>query len=259
MRANKLWAFLLGVETAAIVESVVTDEDDDGLFVVACVRKHHEDTGRCPHCLRRCVGYDQGDGPRRWRTLDLGSVRAFIEADAPRVRCPQHGVVVEHMPWARGTARFTRAFEDQVAWLAARTDKTALSMQARVAWRTVGAIIERVVVTERKKRDPLDGVSRIGIDEVSYRYVAARMQIERLQNNRSWYVIANNVETLSIRYWDDSETEIFPADESARRSIRKVGIALRVRTTEKDRVTGKYKTYTTRTEIAPRNLPFLPS
>src|SRR5260370_8098437 len=38
--------------------------------------------------------YDAGAGRRRWRALDLGTVRAVLEADAPRVRCPDHGVVV---------------------------------------------------------------------------------------------------------------------------------------------------------------------
>lgn len=46
-------------------------------------------------------GYDRGEGRRRWRHLDLGVVRSFIEAEAPRVRCPEHGVVVAWVPWAR--------------------------------------------------------------------------------------------------------------------------------------------------------------
>ncbi len=40
----------------------------------------------------------------------------------------------------------------------------------RISWLTVGRIIERVVVDERAKRgDPLRGLQRIGIDELSYR------------------------------------------------------------------------------------------
>ncbi len=39
----------------------------------------------------------------------------------------------------------------------------------RTAWETVGAIVERVVKDARKGRDFLDGLKRIGIDEVSYR------------------------------------------------------------------------------------------
>ena len=39
----------------------------------------------------------------------------------------------------------------------------------RVAWRTVGSIITRVVDDARAAHDPFDGLHRIGIDEISYR------------------------------------------------------------------------------------------
>jgi len=56
-----------------------------------------------------------------------------------------------------------------LAWFATRTDKTTLATLLGVAWRTVGTVIERVVGEQRKHRDPLSGLTRIGIDEVSYR------------------------------------------------------------------------------------------
>lgn len=40
----------------------------------------------------------RGPDRRRWRALDLGTVRAEVEADAPRVACPEHGVVVASVP-----------------------------------------------------------------------------------------------------------------------------------------------------------------
>jgi transposase len=39
----------------------------------------------------------------------------------------------------------------------------------RVAWRTVGAIIARVVADGRAAHDPFEGLVRIGIDEISYK------------------------------------------------------------------------------------------
>lgn len=72
------------------------------------------------------------------------------------------------MPFARHGARFTRDVEDLVAWLATKTDKAAITRLVRVNWRTVGAIVERVVADEL---DPhrLDDLYEVGIDEVSYR------------------------------------------------------------------------------------------
>jgi transposase len=78
-------------------------------------------------------------------------------------------VVVAAVPWARHDSRFTRSFEDQVAWLACHCSKTAVSELMRVAWRSVGSILERVCDEARGQVDLLDGLKRIGIDEISHR------------------------------------------------------------------------------------------
>jgi transposase len=101
--------------------------------------------------------------------LDLGTVRAEIEAAAPRVRCREHGVVVAAVPWARHGSGFTKGFEDTVAWLATRCSKAAVSELMRVAWLTVGRIISRVAAEAGPLTERLRGVRRLGIDEVSYR------------------------------------------------------------------------------------------
>ena len=162
----RVWKRLLGVEYT-VVEQVVFDEDADA--VVAMVRPTRSRRRRCAVCQRRCAGYDQGEGRRRWRGLDLGVVRVFLEADAPRVRCPAHGVVVAAVPWARHGAGFTRAFEDTAAWLAVHTSKVAVAELLRVAWRTVGRILTRVAEEAGQDIDRLEGLRRIGIDEISHR------------------------------------------------------------------------------------------
>ena len=102
--------------------------------------------------------------------LDLGSTKAFVQAEAPRVECRRHGVVVARTAWARHGSRFTRAFEQQVAWLATHCSKSAICELMRISWPTVGRIIERVAADERLRQgDPLEGLRRIGIDELSFR------------------------------------------------------------------------------------------
>ena len=96
-------------------------------------------------------------------------MRAELEADAPRIECPDHGVLVAAVPWARHHAGHTRFFDDQVAWLAVQTSKTAVTRLMRIAWRTVGAIITRVVADIDASVDRLEGLRRIGIDEISYK------------------------------------------------------------------------------------------
>jgi transposase len=163
VRQGRVWARLLGLGAAVVEEVSFGDEGE----VVVAVRSRWHERDRCGVCRRRSPGFDLGEGRRRWRALDLGLVRAFVEADAPRVRCAEHGVVVCAVPWARHQARCTRSFEDQVAWLAVHCSKTATAELMRVGWRTVGTIIERVVAETGRELDPLAGLERIGIDEIS--------------------------------------------------------------------------------------------
>ena len=170
MRSTRVWARALALGNDAIVESVSVDDDgpECEVIVVACRAKRRFGR-RCGQCGKRSAGYDQGEGRRRWRGLDAGVTKVFIEADAPRLRCREHGVTVAAVRWARHGAGHTRAFDDQVAWLVTHTSKTAVMALMGVAWRTVVAIAARVVADDRRARDPFDGLVRIGIDEISYR------------------------------------------------------------------------------------------
>ena len=101
--------------------------------------------------------------------MDLGTTKVFLEAAAPRVRCHDHGVTVAAVPWARHGAGHTRDFDDLAAWFAVRTSKSAVMELLRVAWRTVGSIVTRVNADIDATVDRLDGLRRIGIDEISYK------------------------------------------------------------------------------------------
>jgi transposase len=165
VRRRSVWKQLLGLQRA-VVEDV--ELSDSGALVVS-VRPAARERDRCPHCRRRCPGYDWGEGRRRWRALDLGTTFAYREADAPRVTCTMHGVVVAAVPWARHDSGFTRQFEDQVAWLAVQASRTAVSQLMRIAWRTVGWICARVTDEATATRDLFAGLKRIGVDEISIR------------------------------------------------------------------------------------------
>jgi len=153
--------------TGTVVEGV--DFDDRAGAVVVTVRPAAKARNRCGRCRQRSPGYDLGEGRRRWRALDLGTTKVFLEANAPRVRCRRHGVTVAAVPWARHGAGHTRDFDDLAAWLAVRTSKSAVTQLLRVAWRTVGSIVTRVNADVDATVDRLDGLRRIGIDEISYK------------------------------------------------------------------------------------------
>ncbi|HJP77478.1 MAG TPA: ISL3 family transposase [Pseudonocardiaceae bacterium] len=166
MRNESVWRRACGLQQT-VVESV--DFDEVAAAVIVSVRPSVRALGRCGRCGRRSPGYDRGEGRRRWRALDLGSTKVYLEADAPRVACREHGPTVAQVPWARHNAGHTRDFDDQAAWLAVRTSKTAVTQLLRVAWRTVGAIVARVEADIDARVDRLANLRRIGIDEISYK------------------------------------------------------------------------------------------
>lgn len=105
MRGVRLWGELLGVERT-VIEGVEFDQDAGS--VIARVRPKRGVRGRCGRCGRKAGGYDRGEGRRRWRGLDLGTIEVWLEAEAPRVHCREHGPTVAAVPWARHGAGHTR-------------------------------------------------------------------------------------------------------------------------------------------------------
>ena len=101
MRSATLWARMLGL-SKAVVEGVEFDEVEQ--TIVVSVRPRKATKRRCGRCGKRCPGYDQGSGRRRWRALDLGTIPTFLEAESPRVLCAEHGVVAAQVSWARHDA-----------------------------------------------------------------------------------------------------------------------------------------------------------
>ncbi|MCZ6457030.1 MAG: ISL3 family transposase, partial [Actinobacteria bacterium] len=164
MQNNRVWQCACGL-SRTVVEGVRFDEAGDAIIV--SVRPDARARSRCGRCGRRSPGYGRGDGRRRWRALDAGTTRAFVEADARRVHCRTHGETVAQVPWARHDVGHTRDFDAMAAWLAVRTSKSATCQLLRVAWRTIGSIITSVNDDVEAAVDRLDGLRRIGVDEIS--------------------------------------------------------------------------------------------
>jgi transposase len=136
----------------------------DGVVVGLRRRRHKL---RCPCGFATWAVYDTRR--RRWRHLDLGGCRLWLEADVRRLECRRcRKVRTEVVPWARPGARHSRDLQEVVAWLAQRTDKTTVRRLLRLSWEAVAKIVIDVVA-EQLDGARLDGLYRIGVDEVSYR------------------------------------------------------------------------------------------
>lgn len=166
MRVESAFNRVLALPGARVV-AVSVPEHGPVVVRIRARRARH----RCPCGWSTRSRYDVST--RRWRHLDLAGRMVQVETELARISCRRCGRVrTEQVPWARPGARHTTAFEDQVAWLAQRMDKSAVAQLMRCAWRTVDAIVRRVVdehLDGDLDGDRLQGLVRIGVDEISYR------------------------------------------------------------------------------------------
>ena len=163
---GKILRYVLG-----LVDTVVLGVRIDGKDIVVSVRPWKSKAGRCPVCGRKCECHDH-QRTRRWRALDIGASKCYLEYAPARVSCPEHGVHEERLPWARtARARCTKDFEDWVACLAIHGPLSWVARQARVEWHSIGGICKRVYddLQARRGAGRFDGLVRAGIDETSYK------------------------------------------------------------------------------------------
>jgi transposase len=162
VRVTTVFNRILGLSGASVASVGFTA---DGL--VLGLRRRRGRRLQCPCGVRTWFRYDSSR--RRWRHLDFGACRVWLEADVHRVDCAGCGKVrTEQVPWARPAARHTRDFADLAAWLAQRMDKTSVARLLRCSWAAVDRTVARVVA-DHIDDTRLDGLYRIGVDEISYR------------------------------------------------------------------------------------------
>ena len=158
MRVTTAFNRVLGLAGAS-VRAVRLDVD--GVVVTVALRRRRRVCSGCG----QVVAATHDTVWSRWRHLNLGGQRCWIACWVRRVKCPDCGVRVEAVPWARPGSRFTRDFEDVAAWLAQQMARQPITRLLRVAWDTVGRIVERVVA-DRRDETRLAGLVVIGVETV---------------------------------------------------------------------------------------------
>ncbi len=161
MRVTTVFKKLLALQAARVLGVELTFDE----VVVRVARRGQRH--RCPKCsFSTLARYDESE--RYWRHLALGRWRVALRGRVARLACPRHGVITEAVPWADHDSKFTRDFEDLVGWLTREMSQSAVSKLVRIAWPTVGHIVQRVARRYLNGRR-LDQLFHIGVDEVSYR------------------------------------------------------------------------------------------
>jgi transposase len=134
--------------------------------VVVAVNRRKNSLGQCSQCLRQAAGYDRLK-ERRFRFIPLWGFKVEFVYTPRRVNCPEHGVVVEHLPWADGKSPICEPFKIFLAYWAKLLSWKSTAEHFQVTWTNVFESVEYVVEYGLKNR-VLDNICAIGVDEVQY-------------------------------------------------------------------------------------------
>jgi len=126
--------------------------------------EHAGRPAKCSRCQRPAPGYDRLPA-RAWLFVPLwGLVTRFIYA-ARRVQCPEHGVVIEHVPWSDGKRPVTLAMMGFLARWGRRLSWRETARIFGTSWECVYRSVEWFVDWGLAHR-VLTGISAIGVDEI---------------------------------------------------------------------------------------------
>jgi transposase len=130
------------------------------------IEPHQSRRGKCSECRRPAPGYDRL--PERWWLFVplWGIVTWFLYAPR-RVQCPEHGVVVEHIPWSEGKRPMTTAMMGFLARWARHLSWRQTARSFQTSWEAVYRSVEWFVQWGLARRK-LEGVQAIGIDEIHW-------------------------------------------------------------------------------------------
>jgi len=161
VRVSTAFNKIVGIVGATVASVTFTPEG-----IVVGLRRRRTKLA-CPCGWKTRAVYDRH--ARRWRHLDLAGSKLWLETEIRRLHCRRcQRVRTEEVPWARPGARHSRDLQDLVAYMAQRMDKTTVTRLLRVSWEAVARIVVDVV-TDQLDPARLDGLFRIGVDEVSWR------------------------------------------------------------------------------------------
>ena len=123
MRVTSALTPLLGLSGITVVG--VSFVGTSAVSVDVALRRRRLVCPSCPFSTR--ARYDTRPVTSTWRHLDFGRWQVLVRARLRRLACPQHGGASRGHPVRPGALGGTRDFEDLVAYLATKTDKTTIT------------------------------------------------------------------------------------------------------------------------------------
>ena len=180
MDSNEILLFGLGVQSPWQLVDQHLDTDKHPHELHLTVRCERGTKYPCPVCGAQCAAHDFQE--KSWRHLNFFQHHCYIHALVPRVKCPEHGVKLVEVPWARKGSAFTLLFEQAALTLVREMPVSAAARIIEITDKRLWRIVEHYVAKAVAAFD-LSAVSAVGMDETASKrgqnYVTVFIDMER--------------------------------------------------------------------------------
>jgi transposase len=155
----------------------------------------------CPECGRAdCPVHDTVK--KSWRHLNFFQHEAYLHARVARIECPEHGVRLVNVPWARPGSGFTLLFEAFVMTLVKDMPVAAVARLVGEHDTRLWRVIQHYVDTGVARMD-LSELRRVAIDETAAKrgqdYISLFVDLD---SRKVVYVTEGNDATTVARFAD---------------------------------------------------------
>jgi len=111
------------------------------LCIEVALEPHRSLRGKCSACHRPAPAYDRLP-ERWWLFVPLWGIKTHFRYAPRRVECPEHGVVVEHIPWSEGKRPVTTAMMGFLARWARHLSWRQTAQSFQTSWEAVYRSVE---------------------------------------------------------------------------------------------------------------------
>jgi len=179
MQDTDLFQLALGLLPPWLVEHCEFDPDEKQLEIFIDFSRGGEFA--CPQCGKpHCKAYDTQN--KIWRHLNFFEHATYLRVRTPRVDCPDCGIKLVPVPWAREGSGFTLLFEAFILAMAKEMPVNAVARLVGEHDTRIWRILQHYVEGTRSEQD-YSQVTKIGLDETSskkgHNYITVFVDMDR--------------------------------------------------------------------------------
>ena len=121
---------------------------------------------KCSKCGKASPVYDHLE-ERQFDFVPIWNIPVCFRYRMRRIKCSEHGVKVERVPWSDGKSHLTKPFELFLANWAKKVSWKEVAESFNTTWDNVFRSVKSVVEYGLQNRN-MDNITAIGVDEIQY-------------------------------------------------------------------------------------------